>query len=231
MARAASRNLLGQQAAPTMTFPLVASGRRRDACRVACRVLGFRASVLRLQRRPLSATQMRRLADRRPRSTSLARDLRLPAVHDELTIGTKVRSAAAGIGVIPRPVSTAARPSADQAAKGRVTADDLVKRNSTGYGPTSCGSPTSPNTPPRRQGVLRCVIDAFSRRIVGWSIEPARTRPSSSTPSTWPLAAGTAAGGRSSTADRGVQGGFNWSSQHLDCGGVDGQASGMDDRS
>jgi putative transposase len=31
-------------------------------------------------------------------------------------------------------------------------------------------------------------------------------------------------------SDRGVQGGFNWSSQHLDHGGADGQAGRVDDR-
>jgi hypothetical protein len=30
-------------------------------------------------------------------------------------------------------------------------------------------------------------------------------------------------------SDRGCQGGFNWSSQHLDHGGVDGQANGVDE--
>jgi hypothetical protein len=30
-------------------------------------------------------------------------------------------------------------------------------------------------------------------------------------------------------SDRGTQGGFNWSSQHLDRGGVDGQADGVDE--
>jgi putative transposase len=30
-------------------------------------------------------------------------------------------------------------------------------------------------------------------------------------------------------SDAGSQGGFNWSSQHFECGGVDGQASGLDD--
>jgi putative transposase len=30
-------------------------------------------------------------------------------------------------------------------------------------------------------------------------------------------------------SDRGTQGGFNWSSQHLDRGGVDGQADSVDD--
>ncbi len=72
---------------------------------------------------------------------------------------------------------------------------------------------------------LACVEDVFSRQIVGWSIANHmrselvvdalqmatwRRRP---TP------------GTVVHSDRGSQGGSNWSSQHLDLGGVDGQAS------
>ncbi len=44
--------------------------------------------------------------------------------------------------------------------------------SSTACVPTNCGSPTSPNTP-RGKGKLYCaaVLDAYSRRIVGWSID------------------------------------------------------------
>jgi transposase InsO family protein len=70
------------------------------------------------------------------------------------------------------------------------------------------------------------VSDAYSRRIVGWSIadhirtelvvdalEMARwqRRPQQ---------------GTILHADRGSQGGFNWSSQHLDRGGVHGSSAG-----
>jgi putative transposase len=76
---------------------------------------------------------------------------------------------------------------------------------------------------------LAAVQDLFSRRIVGWAMAPhmrselvvgalemavRRRRP---------------ANGTIHHSDHGGQGGFNWSSQHLDRGGVDGQASGVDD--
>ena len=39
-------------------------------------------------------------------------------------------------------------------------------------GPTSCGSPTSPSTPPAKaRSTARVVLDVFSRRVVGWSID------------------------------------------------------------
>jgi putative transposase len=74
------------------------------------------------------------------------------------------------------------------------------------------------------------IIDGYSRRIVGWRV--------------WNRLKATLAldalemaiwsrndnlDGLVHHSDRGVQRGFNWSSQHLDDGGVDGQASGMDE--
>lgn len=78
-----------------------------------------------------------------------------------------------------------------------------------------------------KDGWVYCaaVIDAYSRRIVGWSISDRitaeivvdalemarwRRRPEP---------------GTVVHADRGAQGGFNWSSQHLDMEGLDGQAA------
>ena len=75
------------------------------------------------------------------------------------------------------------------------------------------------------------IIDAFSRRIVGWQF-------ASHMRTDLVLdALRMALGQRSSGADvelihhsdRGSQGGLNWSSQHVDPGGVDGQASWVDD--
>ena len=72
------------------------------------------------------------------------------------------------------------------------------------------------------------VLDVYSRRVVGWSIADhlrtelvadaldmarLRRKPVSTVVH----------------SDRGTQGGFNWSSQHLDDGGVDGQAGGLDE--
>jgi putative transposase len=78
------------------------------------------------------------------------------------------------------------------------------------------------------------VIDAFSRRIVGWKADT--TMRTSLVLDTLEMAlwtrerAGLPAGaGLVHHHDNGSQGGFNRSSQHLDRGGVDGQASGLDD--
>ncbi len=77
------------------------------------------------------------------------------------------------------------------------------------------------------------VCDAFSRRIVGW-------RTAASMPTQLPLDAlemalwtrartGEDVGGLVHHSDAGSQGGFKWSSQHLDLGGADGQACRVDD--
>ncbi|MFC8504746.1 IS3 family transposase, partial [Pedococcus sp. NPDC057267] len=77
------------------------------------------------------------------------------------------------------------------------------------------------------------VMDLYSRRIVGWRV-------SSTLRSDLALDAleqaiwqrrheGHGLAGLVHHSDRGVQGGLKRSSQHLDRGGVDGQASGMDD--
>ncbi len=77
------------------------------------------------------------------------------------------------------------------------------------------------------------VIDAYARRILGW-------RAASSMRTQLVLDAleqavwvrrreGANLVGLVHHTDAGGQGGFNWSSQHLDRGGVDGQASGVDE--
>jgi putative transposase len=74
------------------------------------------------------------------------------------------------------------------------------------------------------------VIDAFSRRIVGWQFA-AHMRTDLVLDALRMALARRADGADVQLihhSDAGSQGGFNWSSQHLDVGGVDGQASGMD---
>ena len=75
------------------------------------------------------------------------------------------------------------------------------------------------------------VIDAYSRMIVGWQfashmrtdlvLDALRMALRRRAPG--------AAVSLVAHSDAGSQGGLNWSSQHLDCGGVYGQASGMDE--
>src|SRR5829696_8058703 len=82
---------------------------------------------------------------------------------------------------------------------------------------------------PTAEGKLYlCAIkDACSRRILGYSMADRMTSQLAV------VALASAVLRRRPVAtvvhsDRGSQGGFNWSSQHLDRGGVDGQASGLD---
>jgi putative transposase len=83
---------------------------------------------------------------------------------------------------------------------------------------------------PTSEGKVYCcvVLDAFSRLVVGWAVD------STQTTNLVLNALGMATRRRGPQdglvihSDRGVQTGFNWSLQHLDLGGVDGQASGMD---
>jgi transposase InsO family protein len=86
------------------------------------------------------------------------------------------------------------------------------------------------------EGWVYCavVLDAYSRRIVGWSIaDHLRTELVVDALEMACLRRRPPVGRDTSPAtvfhsDHGSQGGFNWSSQHLDRGGVDGQASRVD---
>src|SRR5829696_3196201 len=78
---------------------------------------------------------------------------------------------------------------------------------------------------PTREGKVYCcvVLDVFSRRVVGWSIDSHQATPLVTN------ALGMAITNRMPIpdqtvihSDHGSQGGFNWSSQHLGRGGVDG---------
>jgi transposase InsO family protein len=76
---------------------------------------------------------------------------------------------------------------------------------------------------------LATVVDCFSRRLAGWSIaDHMRTELVADALRAAAATRGSLAGAVFHS-DHGAQGGFNWSSQHLDHGGVDGQASGLDD--
>ncbi len=77
---------------------------------------------------------------------------------------------------------------------------------------------------------LATVLDLGSRRLLGYSM--ATHMRTSLITDALDMAAGVRGGvtaGIIFHSDRGSQGGFNWSSQHLDRGGVDGQASGLDE--
>jgi putative transposase len=80
---------------------------------------------------------------------------------------------------------------------------------------------------------LCAIKDCFSNKIVGYSID-SRMKARLAVAALENAVArrrveGAEVAGCILHADRGSQGGFNWSSQHLDPGGVDGQASRVDD--
>lgn len=154
---------------------LVDTGVRTD---VACRVLGVsRQGYYRYKRRPLSPTQLRRQW-----LTGLIREVHVASrgtygyrrVHAELTIGMKVQVSSrlvsvlmtqAGIYGLPGPARV-------KRLKGVATADDLVNRKFHRLQPNELWV-TDITEHPTREGKVYCaaVLDAFSRRIVGWSID------------------------------------------------------------
>ena len=69
------------------------------------------------------------------------------------------------------------------------TAGDLVDRDFARSEPDRLWVPTSPSTPPGKARCTRAVVlDVFSRRVVGWSIDSCRTRRWSPTRWGWPSA-------------------------------------------
>jgi putative transposase len=76
---------------------------------------------------------------------------------------------------------------------------------------------------------LAAVQDAFSRMIVGWAMAEHMRSELVLDALEMALARRCPDPGLIHHSDQGSQGGLNWSSQHLDCGGVYGQASWVDE--
>lgn len=145
-------------------------------------------------------------------------------VHAELTLGR-------GIAVCRNTIETLMRRAGLRGVSGRptyrkvphmATASDLVDRDFTRSEPDRLWV-TDITEHPTREGKVYCavVLDAFSRRVVGWSID---SRPTAALVTN---ALGMAIDNRQPTegetvihSDQGTQAGFNWWSQHLDDGGV-----------
>ncbi len=145
---------------------------------VACRVLGVsRQGYYRYKRRPLSATQLRRQW-----LTGLIREIHVASrgtygyrrVHAELTMAMDVQVSSrlvsvlmtqAGIYGLPGPARI-------KRLKGVATAEDLVNRKFHRLRANELWV-TDITEHPTREGKVYCaaVLDAYSRRIVGWSID------------------------------------------------------------
>jgi putative transposase len=145
---------------------------------VACRVLGVsRQGYYRYKRRPLSATQLRRQW-----LTGLIREVHVASrgtygyrrVHAELTMAMDIQVSSrlvsvlmtqAGIYGLPGPARV-------KRLKGVATAEDLVNRKFHRLRANELWV-TDITEHPTREGKVYCaaVLDAYSRRIVGWSID------------------------------------------------------------
>ena len=119
----------------------------------------------------------------------------------------------------------------------RIRADDIasdrVERQFARTGPDQLWV-TDITEEPTREGKVYCcaVLDTYSRRVVSCSIDSSPT--GALVTNALGMAIDTRLGkhaepGTIIHSDHGAQGGFNWSSQHLDRGGVGGQASGLDE--
>jgi transposase InsO family protein len=154
---------------------LADTGMPIDRC---CRLLGVsRQGYYRYKRRATSATQLRRQW-----LTGLIREVHVASrgtygyrrIHAELTMAMHVQVSSrlvsvlmtqAGIYGLPGPARV-------KRLRGVATADDLVNRKFHRLRPNELWM-TDITEHPTREGKLYCaaVMDAFSRRIIGWSID------------------------------------------------------------
>lgn len=104
---------------------------------------------------------------------------------------------------------------------GAATAADLVERRFSREGPDQLWV-TDITEHPTREGKIYCcvVLDTFSRRVVGWSIDSAQSASLATNALGMAISNRAPIGGGIIHSDHGVQGEFNWSSQHLDHGGL-----------
>jgi putative transposase len=114
---------------------------------------------------------------------------------------------------------------------GKASSLDLVRRRFTADGPDRLWM-TDITEHPTKEGKIYCcaVIDAFSRMVVGWSIDSRQTGLLVTNALGMALNRRAPREGGIIHSDQGVQTGLNRCSQHGDCGGgVDGQAGWLDD--
>ena len=106
---------------------------------------------------------------------------------------------------------------------GPAVADDLVQRQFTAAGPNQLWLTDITEHPTHEGKLYLCAVkDVFDKRIVGYSIADRMTAQLAVDAVTHAVVWRGAVKGCVVHADRGSQGGFNWSSQHPDLGGVQG---------
>ena len=189
--------------------------------KVGCRLLGVSSpGYYRYKHRPIAPRTMRR-----EWLTGLIREVHTASrqtygsrrVHAELTqaMGVQVSErlvavlmSLAGIAGLPGPAKV-------KRLSGVATADDLVHRKFHRLSPNELWV-TDVTEHPTREGKVYCcaVMDTFSRQIVGWSIDTAQDSNLVVNALDMAIKNRNPPAGGIVHADHGVQGGFNWSSQH-----------------
>ena len=142
-----------------------------------------------------------------------------PRVHAELTMGYGIKVGHNAVEMLMRRAGLQGLPGSRRPHRRVVpeyTGADLVDRRFARNEPDQLWV-TDITEPRTREGTVYCsvVLDVFSRRVVGWSID------SSPTSNLVTSALGMAIDSRRPEgtvihSDRGTQGGFNWWSQHLE---------------
>lgn len=143
-----------------------------------CRVLGVsRQGYYRYKRRPTSATQLRR-----EWLTGLINEVHIASRgtygyrrgHAELTLGMGLTCSSRLISVLMTNAGIRGLPGPKRIARlrGVATADDLVNRKFHRLAPNELWV-TDITEHPTKEGKVYCaaVLDAYSRRIVGWAID------------------------------------------------------------
>jgi Integrase core domain/HTH-like domain len=140
-------------------------------------------------------------------------------VHAELVLGRGIRVGHNAITMLMSRAGIAGRTGSPKrrGMPGAPTAAELVDRIFVREGPNQLWV-TDVTEHPTREGKVYCavVLDAFSRRVVGWSISHNPTAALTSNALGMAVEQREAVRGETVIhSDHGTQGGFKWSSQHL----------------
>src|SRR4051812_35323892 len=144
-------------------------------------------------------------------------------VHAELVLGRGIRVGHNAVAMLMQRAAIAGRNGARRwrGLTATATAEDLVDRQFRRSRPNELWL-TDITEHATREGKIYCavVVDAFSRRVVGWSMGDNPTAALTCNALGIAIEQRDASRGTVIHSDHGTQGGFKWLSQHLDAGGV-----------
>jgi putative transposase len=199
---------------------MAAEGLPVDRC---CRVLDVSVSGYYAWRdRPPSARALRHawLIERIRQVHAVSRGIYgAGRVHAELTLGHGIAVGHNAVEMLMRRAGIKGLPNRRRPRPKHQTptAADLVNRDFARSEPDRLWV-TDITEHPTREGKVYCavVLDTYSRKVVGWSIDAAQTATLVTNALCMAISNRTPTTGTIIHSDHGVQGGFIWSSQHLD---------------